>query len=757
MIEDSTNSIRFRVPLRSSLGLALGAIGLLALAAPLVPLLGVPGYELSQSLTLVLGLFGGAAGLAATRRPPGRQRPARAALRTGVALALGALAAVAFVLVVALARGRCDPWRGLPFVLLLPLPTAFLAPALGALAGRLFERTWLAGLAYATLALGTLVATAAPIFLGPQVFAFNPIFGWFPGPLYDEALALPDALWIYRGLTLAATGATLALLAALSTRRPLRELALSISLGAAFVAGVAAEHRFGATSSVEDIDRALGGRKELPGLVLHFPRELRAEDEERLERTAALDLDEVERALGTEAPRPIDVFVYRSASEKGRLTGASQTHFTKPWLGQIHTQLGELDRVLRHELVHAVAAAWGRAPFDVCATLGGLGVQPGIVEGLAVAVDWPADELTVHQWSRAMREAGLAPNVRDLVGPLGFAMQAQERAYTIAGSFLRFLLDRHGRERLARLYRSGDFQGAYGRSLDALAADWERFLDTVPLEARARGAARDRFRRPALFGRPCARELAALRGEARSAEAAQNEPLAASLLGRCREIDPGDPTILAALWRTERRAGHREAAAADERRLRALPELDPVVAVELDVAAGDDAWEAGEAASATARFQRALGRATDPVAVRSIELRLAAVGHPASEAALRAYFDAPDSDLSLLGLLEAQQREPLVAGNFYLLGLRRCQRGRRPDGLADLARALALALPPDVAAQALRTSVSAEIDLGRWEDASRDLDRLAASGRPPVEELMREELGRRLAFEREHYRRPLVR
>ncbi|MHB1845225.1 MAG: hypothetical protein ACYCWW_10375 [Deltaproteobacteria bacterium] len=734
--------------------LALGILFACAVGFPFLPLVELPGYELAEALTLLVGALGGAVGIELAGTPQGRARPARMALAAGATLSTGVLLTTAIVLGVALGRGRCDPWRGLPFVALLPIPSALLGVTLGTLVGRAVERRWLAGIAYALLGLGTLAVTAAPILTGPQVFAYNPLFGWFPGPLYDEALPLPPPLVAYRALALLVTGALLALLAAMAAKRPRRWLWLACGIGALYVVGVSFERRLGIEISTADVERSLGGHLELSGLTLYFPRELRGEEAERLARLAALDLDEVSKTLGIASPGPIEILVYRSAEEKGRLTGASQTRFTKPWLRQIDIQQGD-DRLLRHELVHAVASVWGRPPFDVCASLLGLAIQPGIVEGLAVAVDWPADELTVHEWSHAMQEAGLAPDIRAIVGPLGFAAQSQARAYTLAGSFLRYLLDRYGRERLARLYHAGDFGLAYGRPLAALAADWEAFLSHVPLDARARGAARDRFFRPALFGRPCARELASLEDEARAAEGAENYPRAAELLGRCHAIDPRDAALLAAVWRTERRAGD-AAAAATERELSALPALDPIVRAELEIAKGDDAWSLGRLDAAKGHFDEALSQANDPATRRGLELRLLALDRPKSAAALRGYFDDPGSDLSLLALLEAREAEPGVAATPYLLGLRLCQRERREEGLRLLAAALELGLPAGVAAQALRVTASAQIDLGRWADAEDTLVKLEALHRPAAEALLRLDLSRRLAFERSHFDRPLV-
>ncbi|HUB08487.1 MAG TPA: hypothetical protein VMB50_15890 [Myxococcales bacterium] len=721
-------------------------------AAGALPLLSVPGYELAEAFTILVAVLGGAAGIAAVRTPAGRQWPSRAALSAGLLTASGVCAGVLVTTAIDLAARRCSPLPGLPFVLLLPLPSALLACALGSLCGVFFRRAWAAGLAYLAILFGNLGVSVWPLYAGPQAFAYSHLLGWFPGPLYDELLAPPPALWIFRGLTVVASAAVIVALACLEARRPLRRLVSLVVLAAVFGIGVLEEHRFGAVTGVSDIDRALGGLRVTAHLVLHYPAELPLPEVDRLERTAELDVEEISTALKLPAEPPIDVFFYRNAAEKGRLTGASTTHFTKPWLRQIHTHADPEGReVLRHELVHALAAPLGRAPFGVCARFGGLDVQAGIVEGLAMAVDWPADELTLHQWSRAMREAKLAPDIRTIVGPAGFLSQAQGRAYTLAGSFLRWLLDRSGPVRLARLYRDGDFLAAYGEPLDRLATDWERYVDAVPLEAEARGAAQNRFRRGSVFARPCAREMAELR--AAVASAAGQPSLQARILERCSAIDPGDPAILEALWNAQSAAGL-PAAAETVQKLLASPNLDPVIGARVRLAWGNDALARGQAQLANFNYQQVLSAPIDQPTHRAVQILVASLSLPAEASrAIAAYLDPRgDAEATFAGVLDVWQAHPTFAPAAYLAGLRLGQDGELGVALDYLSRALALgSLSPDATAEALRRSAGWDIDLGRYGDAAVQLAKLQALGRPPAEDVQRQDLERRLAFERRHY------
>src|SRR5690606_11745554 len=112
--------------------------------------------------------------------------------------------------------------------------------------------------------------------------------------------------------------------------------------------------------------------------------------------------------------------------------------------------------VLAHAVAHVVAGNLAPWPFHVSGAAAGLWPNPGLIEGLAVALAWDAREgLTPHEWARAMLDLGLMPRLGDLLG-LGFLQGNAGRAYTASGSFLRYLGDTRGAEVLRRTYAGGD-------------------------------------------------------------------------------------------------------------------------------------------------------------------------------------------------------------------------------------------------------------------------------------------------------------
>ena len=201
-------------------------------------------------------------------------------------------------------------------------------------------------------------------------------------------------------------------------------------------------------------------------------------------------------------------------------------------------------------MAHVFAASFGDPLFGVAFAVRWAGPIPvphlasGLIEGIAEAADFtdPDGGSTTHQEAAAIMADGRAAPLADLMGA-GFSALSGPRAYTLAGSFCRFLLDTRGADRLRAIYRSaGDFQGIYGMSLAALEKEWRLFLAKQALSADQVARARERFRRPAIFKKVCAREQAARIGEARTLLGGA-PARAARLLEQACDDDPGEPTI----------------------------------------------------------------------------------------------------------------------------------------------------------------------------------------------------------------------
>jgi tetratricopeptide (TPR) repeat protein len=678
--------------------------------------------------------------------------PLRAVLTIFGAAALAALATLALPLALLLLNGlrvrNCAYLTGLSFFAIMPVASSLCAAALGTACG-LATRRRLLGPALAVLGVLLSLAWAGQRFLGsPAIYAYDPFFGYFPGALYDEEVAihapflaarLTHAAWIAAALCLCALllrgrGLTLAL----PPWRQRRGLLCATLILLALAVGL--RLRQGALGVYRDaaaIEDTLSAERRTAHFVLRYtPGGAVSREIDLIAREHELRYQQLRETLGVEPlwrhawlgrllhfpnrhedrlGRPVVVsYLFESAAQKQSLMGAAGTYIAKPWRREIYLQHEAWPHpVLKHELAHVFLGAAG----DRLLRLSMHGALPnqGMIEGAAVAADWRGGRLSGHQAVKAMREARLEPPPQAIFG-LSFLTVSSGRAYAVAGSFCRYLLDKAGPAPLLAAYRDGGspeaFARAYGAPFAQLVRDWRAFIDAQALAPRDREVERERVRRPAVFHKVCAHEVAVRKQRAREAAGRGDLPAATALLdGVCRD-DPGEPRHLLELMDLRWAGGDYAAAAATAQQLLDHPGGTPALAARAEALLGDVRWVQGRPDEADRHYRRAQELPADESLARLLVAKRWALSPARGEAGreiLRVLVGGPDRDrdrdsaLDLLALHEAAAALQDEGLPRYLLGRQLLNRGATSKAAAAFAESLRLGLPdPRFTIQAAR-------------------------------------------------------
>jgi len=607
-----------------------GLLGLL-LAAFGGPLLGVHGVESALLLGVALPPFVAAAASRRTSERLGTWTPPTGPGLLGSAALLG-IAVWGLPTVVLGLNGlrlpQCTPGEAFAFLVAGPGVGCVLASWVGVAAGLWLPRRTAAGVAAAVPIISAL-AEVLGLWTTPAIFAYDHFAGWFPGTLYDRGTSFPRAYLTFRMVTLGlALGLAGVILGALDPDRrrgrlsrlggrPGATLAALVGAGV-FALGTAYGPALGHASSVAAIVEALGATERGDRCTLHAPEELDPATRRRLVDDCDFRVWQVERDLGVDGTPRVTAFLFRSAGEKRRFMGAAGTLIAKPWRHEVYLQnQGWPHPVMHHEVAHVVAGQVAPGPLALAGSLGGWVPDPALIEGTAVALAFRSRwDLTPHQWSRALLELDRLPPLARLSGPR-FLLQSPRDAYTVMGSFLRFVLDTQGAEAVRRIYRQGGFPGDLDR--DALEAAWRRFLSQeAPLPAGALERAKQRFGRPSVFATACPHRVARLE---RRLVTARNDGRYAEVVERATEIlriDPGRSPVIAARAGALARLGEMERAAKDLRVLEGAPA--PVRATALELVA-DAAWARGDLSTAGARYDALLDLPRDDGEIRALQVK----------------------------------------------------------------------------------------------------------------------------------------
>ncbi len=602
-----------------------------------LPLFNVLGFDFAFAIGLLAAFAAvdvGHGAVAAARRSGG-PLSLGALITTGI---VGALATLAGPLLLALLNAlrirNCNLGAGFVFFSLLPVATALFAAPAGTLAGLASPRRGRL-LAY-LLPVISIGWSLARLYFDPPVFVFDPFGGYFPGPIYDEALRPPERLLHFRLVNLLWMAAAVACAATWLRRGGGRRAwLLPAFIAAVLVSGSVGLYLnrgpLGFHVDRAHLRRILERETRSAHFVVHSDPASDGTPDERalVMRDLEFRFDQLVRILGVAPQLPITVYLFPSAASKKDLVGAGGTLYARPWTQEIFVQAERFPaRRLRHELAHVFASAFGDPVFGV--SLDWRFPLPrlasGLIEGIAEAADFgdPWGRSTVHQEARAMIAARLAPPLAQVVGA-GFSTISGPRAYTIAGSFTHFLLETRGAERLRAIYRSGgDFAGVYGRPLDALEPEWRAFVEKQPLDPREQARARERFRRPAIFGKVCARELAARVQEARGRLYSVPEKAVDLLRSVCQD-DPQEPSYRLDLADAFAAAGLTDAALREAKVIEDDQTMTDPLRSRASQIAASALYHAGRFAGSRAAVERGVRFATEDAEQRTALARLRAL------------------------------------------------------------------------------------------------------------------------------------
>ena len=512
----------------------------------------------------------------------------------------------------------------------------------------------------------------------PAITAYNSFFGYFAGSIYDEALQPVTTHAWFRAYTLSAAVAAVGFVVLRGVHRT-QDRALFLLAAASAMTLFAYRGELGLERSRAYVERALGGRMETPHFEIFFDagaldataRKLLASDHEAR-------FEEIRRVLGVEAPaQKLRSFVYANREQKGALMGARNTLFAKVWLGEMQILWGGLgDSMLAHELTHLMLAQsagnWTGLP-----TRFGLPLN-GVLEGVANAVEWSAEERDDHAWSAAIVRLGKGVPVAELMTPTGFWSRSGDTVYTLSGSFIRWLIETRGAPSFLAVYRSGDPVAAYGADWPTLESGWRAFLSAYPLRAEELDAASFRFDRPSVFEKRCARTIASRFEEASSKLSQGANAAAATCLEQILADDPSNLLYKMRVAGLLRRAG--ESVRAEALVLEVAEDGRATRAQRGDArrSAGDLAWARGETAAARRLFEEALALTPGSGGQRALGVRLQALAEaterPRAAEAIRRYLGAegPALAISALELGEAVATEQSQVAR-YLLAVRLLQ------------------------------------------------------------------------------------
>ncbi len=467
-----------------------------------MPLTNVFGYEFSAVNSIVLVLFSGFYTVSLNNKVKDGK------IKKEIAGKYFRITAVAFLffpaaisIVHSLLTKSCSFTDGLAFYSVITIPSVLIGMALGFIS--VFTVKKFPRIFFIILFCAVLSIPLFEFYFNPQVYFYNPVFGYFPGTIYDEGLAVSLKLIFYRLANIFYFGFILFILYdnVLSGRR---KLVLPTLFLLAIIAGMFEyfSPALGISTTFGKLQKELNKRIVSSHFVIYCPQSLNNKLVKAITIYHEYYYKELKNFFGHDYPVKIHSYLFLNNEQKKELFGSANADVAKPWMNSVFITYTDFNTVLKHEIAHCYASVFGTGLFKVAA-----GLNPSLIEGTAVAADPVYDDNTIDFMASLAYNNGYKINISNLFKGFSFYINASSLSYIYAGSFCRFLINKFGINKFKKFYAGGNFKKTYSLSLKNEAKEYYTYLANLDVSNK-KDEANYYFGTRSIFYKVCPRYVA---------------------------------------------------------------------------------------------------------------------------------------------------------------------------------------------------------------------------------------------------------
>ncbi len=394
-------------------------------------------------------------------------------------------------------NGFCSFFDGLSFYIVLTVPAVIVGGSLALISISIFKRFNF--LLVIILYLAILSITFFELLNNPQIYFFNPVFGFFPGTIYDEGLSVSSKLLNYRIINVLFFGSITLLLRKRiqeKKRNGIKLVFLFLLISAVFYYF---SPQLGFSTTFNKLNSELPVIIGSKNFIIHSDKTI---DEKELKIIVLYHeyyLKEIETYFEVKQTDKIQSYLFRDNDQKKDLFGSGNADVAKPWLNTIYVSITSWEHTLKHELAHCVSANFGTGLFELSGDL-----NPALIEGIAEAVDNSYDENEIHYLASLAFNNDYKEDILSTFSGLNFFASNSSLSYVFSGSFVRFLIHNYGITKFKEYYVTNDFENTYSIKLQQVTNEYYAFLKDYQ-SIYNEDQAHYYFGRRAIFGKVCAR------------------------------------------------------------------------------------------------------------------------------------------------------------------------------------------------------------------------------------------------------------
>jgi len=364
---------------------------------------------------------------------------------------------------------QCVWFDGIKYYLVFTVPSAVVGVCIGVIA-YYFSQKFAIIIAIIIWVI-ILLIPLTELYFNPQVYFYNPVITFFPGTIYDEDISIDLKLILYRLLNiLFFVGISVYLWKRLGASNK-RKIFNAVSIIVITTCFYFLSPYLGYSSNVSSIRNELTKTISTKHFEIYYSVNFDKNEIQYLVGLHELYYKELKNFFNTEPKQKIISFIFSDGNQKRKLFGAENADVAKPWLYQIYLSSQSYEQNLKHELAHIFSAEFGKYFLKVAANL-----NTGLIEGLAVAASFDYDDISPHFLAKTAYENNYRINMTNLFSTFGFFSANSSLGYVYSGSFIKYLVDNYGVEKVKKLYSSGNFKNVFNSDIKQLEKQYYDFL-----------------------------------------------------------------------------------------------------------------------------------------------------------------------------------------------------------------------------------------------------------------------------------------
>lgn len=394
----------------------------------------------------------------------------------------------------------CPIDNGIYFFLILTIPSLFIGITLASFAIYISPKLKLFVFIFIWLIL--IFGFLPELYFNPQVYFYNPIFGYYPGVIYDQNIEITSNLIAYRLSNLIVCMLILLLINRDKHLGKKNKLIVISIVTLSVLMFYINKSRFGFATDIDTIKNELGAELNTEHFHIIYPDTLDQTSIDLLKYEHEYYYYSISKQLNKELGDKITSIVFESGAQKKKLFGSENADVAKTWLGQIYLNYNNYDKTVKHEISHIFSAEFAEGMFKVPSDF-----NPGMIEGFAMAVENNFDDYDIDYIAALAHKYNFKVSLSNLFNGFSFFSNVSSISYIYSGSFMKFLAERFSWKKFTKVYSDGNFKKIFDYEISELEKEYYKYLNSLLIDNNTHQA-NYYFGRLPLFKKYCARATA---------------------------------------------------------------------------------------------------------------------------------------------------------------------------------------------------------------------------------------------------------